>query len=240
VSSAITSPIVLEPAAQLFADEAAVPPYLFELGPQAGREALDDVQSGSVAKPEAEIIDTFIPAGPRRETSVRIVRPLGTTGHLPAILYMHGAGWVFGDSLTHDRLIRELAVGTGAAVLFPNYSRAPEARYPVAIEEGYATLAWYAEEAADQGLDSSRLAIAGDSVGGNMAAAITLMAKQRLGPRLAAQVLFYPVTDASFDTASYQQFAEGHHLRRDAMQWFWDQAAIAQAIWFLRRMLGVA
>jgi acetyl esterase/lipase len=223
VSSAVTSTVVLEPAAQAFADGAAVRPYLFELGPVAGRDALDAVQSGNVAKPDVEIVDTFIPVGADREISVRIVRPVGAIGQLPAILYMHGAGWVFGDSLTHDRLVRELAVGIGAAVVFPNYSRSPESRYPMAIEEGYATLCWYAEQAVDQGLDRSRLAVAGDSVGGNMAAAITLMAKERFGPRLAAQLLFYPVTDASFDTGSYHQFAEGYHLRRDAMQWFWDQ-----------------
>jgi acetyl esterase len=112
VPAAITSAVVLEPAAQAFADAAAVRPYLFELGPVAGRDALDEAQSGVVAKPDVEIVDTFIPVGPRRQVSVRIVRPVGATGQLPAILYMHGAGWVFGDSITHDRLVRELAVTT--------------------------------------------------------------------------------------------------------------------------------
>jgi acetyl esterase/lipase len=142
---------------------------------------------------------------------------------LPIILYTHGAGWVFGNSHTHDRLIRELVVGTGAALVFPNYILSPEARYPTAIEEIYAVLEWIAQHGAAHSLDGSRIAVAGDSVGGNMPAAITLMAKQRSGPQLAAQVLFYPVTDASFDTGSYHQFAEGYFLRRDAMQWFWDQ-----------------
>jgi acetyl esterase len=219
----LTSTVVLEPAAQAFAEATGTRPYLFELGPEKGREALDQVQSGEITKPAVEITDTSIPGGSSGEVSVRILRPQGVTDPVPAVVYMHGAGWVFGDSLTHDRLVRELVAGTGAAVVFPNYSRSPEARYPVAIEEGYATLSWVAEHAADEGFDGSRVAVAGDSVGGNMAAALTLMAKQRFGPRLAAQVLFYPVTDASFDTASYHEFAEGYHLRRDAMQWFWDQ-----------------
>ena len=110
--------------------------------------------------------------------------------------------------------------------MFPNYSLSPEARYPTAIEEIYAVLEWVALHGSENGLDGTRIAVAGDSVGGNMSAAITLMAKQRSGPRLAAQVLFYPVTDASFDTDSYHQFATGYFLRRDAMEWFWDQYTI--------------
>ena len=130
---------------------------------------------------------------------------------------------MFGNAHTHDRLIRELAVGAGAAVVFTNYSLSPEAHYPTAIEEIYAVLEWVARHGSEKNLDGSRIAAVGDSVGGNMSAAITLMDKQRSGPKLAAQVLFYPVTDASFDTDSYHQFAEGYFLRRDAMQWFWDQ-----------------
>jgi acetyl esterase/lipase len=139
------------------------------------------------------------------------------------ILYIHGAGWVFGNDHTHGRLARELAKGVGAAVVFPNYSLSPEARYPVAIEENYTAARWVVEHGAEAGLDPSRLAVAGDSVGGNMAASLTLSAKQRGDVPLAGQVLFYPVTDASFDTGSYQQFGTGYFLRRDAMQWFWDQ-----------------
>jgi len=130
---------------------------------------------------------------------------------------------VFGNAHTHDRLIRELAVGAQAAVVFPNYSLSPEAKYPTAIEENYAVVQWVVEHGAAHGLDPARLAVAGDSVGGNMPAAVTLMAKARGGPRIHQQLLFYPVTDASFDTASYHQFATGYFLRRDAMLWFWDQ-----------------
>jgi acetyl esterase/lipase len=227
--SATTTPVVLEPAAQQFADANANPPYLFDLGPEKGRETVDDVQSGEIYKPDVEIDDTIVPGGPSGQVSVRIMRPPGATGDLPAIVYIHGAGWVFGDSHTHDRLIRELTVGTGAALVFPNYSLSPEAHYPVAIEESYAVLQWVAEHGAEKGLDAPRIAVAGDSVGGNMAAALTLMAKQRSGPRIAAQILFYPVTDASFDTLSYHQFAEGYFLRRDGMQWFWNQYTTDEA-----------
>jgi acetyl esterase/lipase len=227
--STMTTAVVLEPAAQQFADANANPPYLFDLGPEKGRETVDNVQSGEINRPNVEIDDTITPGGPSGQVSVRILRPPGAVGRLPVIVYIHGAGWVFGNSHTHDRLIRELTVGSDAAVVFPNYSLSPEAHYPVAIEESYAVLQWVAEHGAEKGLDSSRIAVAGDSVGGNMAAALTLMAKARSGPRIAAQVLFYPVTDASFDTPSYHQFAEGYFLRRDGMQWFWNQYTTEEA-----------
>jgi acetyl esterase len=223
---ATTAPtVVLEPAAQEFADATANPPFLADLGPVEGRKTVDEVQSGDIAKRDVDIEDTSVPGGPSGEVSVRIIRPKGTTGTLPVIVYMHGAGWVFGNNATHDRLIRELADGAGAALVFPNYGLSPEVHYPHALEEGYAVLRWIADHGAEKNLDGSRIAIAGDSVGGNMSAALTLIAKERSGPELAAQALFYPVTDASFDTDSYEQFAEGYFLRRDGMQWFWDQYA---------------
>jgi acetyl esterase len=215
--------LVLEPAAQEFADATANPPFLFDLGPEKGRETVDEVQSGETGRPDVDITDTTVPGGPSGEVSVRILRPPGATGPLPVIVYIHGAGWVFGNAHTHDRLIRELAVGANAAVVFPNYSLSPEAKYPTAIEESYAVASWVAQHGAEQNLDPTRIAIAGDSVGGNMTAALTLLAKQRGDVSFAQQVLFYPVTDASFDTDSYHQFALGYFLRRDAMQWFWDQ-----------------
>ncbi|AWE51096.1 MULTISPECIES: alpha/beta hydrolase [Streptomyces] len=214
---------VLEPAAQAFAEATAQPPYLFDLGPEAGRKAVDEVQSAEVAKPDVDEEWLTVAGGPTGEVRVRIVRPAGATGTLPVIVYLHGAGWVFGNAHTHDRLVRELAVGAGAAVVFPEYDLSPEARYPVAVEQNHAVARWVVAEGAGHGLDAGRIAVAGDSVGGNMAAALTLMAKQRGDVPLVAQVLFYPVTDASFDTESYHRFAEGYFLRRDAMQWFWDQ-----------------
>ncbi|WP_405865280.1 alpha/beta hydrolase [Streptomyces sp. NBC_00005] len=220
---------VLEPAAQAFAEATANPPYLFDLGPAEGRKTVDEVQSGDIAKPAVDEEWITVPGGPTGSVRARVVRPAGASGTLPVIVYIHGAGWVFGNAHTHDRLVRELAVGTGAAVVFPEYDLSPEARYPVAIEQNYAVAKWVVEHGASKDLDGSRIAAAGDSVGGNMTAALTLMAKQRGDVPLVAQVLFYPVTDAAFDTGSYHQFAEGYFLRRDAMQWFWDQYTTDEA-----------
>ncbi|GGV51407.1 esterase [Kitasatospora herbaricolor] len=214
---------VLEPAAAAFAQATAEPPYLFELAPADGRKAVDEVQSGPVELPSVDEEWITVPGGPTGGVRARIVRPAGAVGVLPVILYIHGAGWVFGNAHTHDRLVRELAVGAGAAVVFPEYDLSPEARYPVAIEQNYAVAQWIVREGASRWLDGARLAVAGDSVGGNMSAALTLMAKERGDVALRHQVLFYPVTDAAFDTPSYQQFATGYFLRRDGMRWFWDQ-----------------
>ena len=219
----MTNKIVLEPAARQFAEATANPPYLFDLGPAKGREVVDQVQSGPANKLPVNIEELTIEGGPKGSVSLTIVRPQNAPSVLPVILYTHGAGWVFGNAHTHDRLIRELAVGSQSAVVFTNYSLSPENRYPVAIEEVYTALQWVAENGSEHGFDPNRIVVAGDSVGGNMSAAITLMARDRKGPNIRKQLLFYPVTDASFDNDSYKQFAEGYFLRRDAMQWFWDQ-----------------
>jgi acetyl esterase/lipase len=182
-----------------------------------------------IAKPEIAEEWVTVQGGPTGTVRARIVRPVGAAGPLPVVLYIHGAGWVFGNAHTHERLVRELAVGANAAVIFPEYDLSPEARYPVAIEQNYAVARWVVTDGASKGLDATRIAVAGDSVGGNMAAALTLMAKERGDVPLVQQVLFYPVTDAAFDTGSYHQFAEGYFLRRDAMQWFWDQYTVDEA-----------
>ncbi|MEU5791999.1 alpha/beta hydrolase [Streptomyces sp. NPDC047813] len=224
MSDAVAPPQpVLEPAAAEFAAATAKPPFLFDLPPAEGRKAVDEVQSGDIEKPAVDEEWITVSGGPTGSVRARIVRPAGSSGSLPVVLYVHGAGWVFGNAHTHDRLVRELAVGARAAVVFPEYDLSPEARYPVAIEQNYTVARWVVEQGATKDLDGSRMAVAGDSVGGNMSAALTLMAKERGGPALVQQVLFYPVTDASFDTPSYHQFATGYFLRRDGMQWFWDQ-----------------
>jgi acetyl esterase len=215
--------IQLEPEAQVFAEAAALSPCLFTLGPHKGRLALDEMQSGTVSKPPVDMEDLTITDGPSAQVALRILRPQNAQTPLPVIVYIHGAGWVFGSTQTHDRLMRELAVGTQAAVVFPAYRLCPEVRYPTALEECYMVAQWVAERGQEHGLDAARLAVAGDSVGGNMATVITLLSRERGGPDIRLQLLFYPVTDAAFDTASYHQFAEGYHLRRDAMMWFWDQ-----------------
>ena len=224
------NPPILEPAARAFAEATAQPPFLYEIPVADGRKAVDDVQSGDgVPLPAVDEEWVTVHGGPTGGVRARIVRPRGATGPLPVILYIHGAGWVFGNAHTHDRLVRELAVGAGAAVVFPEYDLSPEARYPVAIEQNYGVAQWIAREGHRKELDGTRLAVAGDSVGGNMTAALTLMAKQRGDVHLIHQVLFYPVTDASFDTDSYHAFAEGYFLRRDGMKWFWDQYTTEEA-----------
>ncbi|MFJ9754759.1 alpha/beta hydrolase [Streptomyces sp. NPDC101149] len=220
---------VLEPAAADFAAATANPPYLFDLGPVEGRKTVDEVQSGEIEKPVVDEEWITVSGGPTGTVRARIVKPAGATGALPVVIYVHGAGWVFGNAHTHDRLVRELAVGAKAAVVFPEYDLSPEARYPVAIEQNWTVAKWVVEQGATKDLDATRIAVAGDSVGGNMTAALTLMAKERGGLPLLQQVLFYPVTDASFDTGSYHRFAEGYFLRRDAMQWFWDQYTTDEA-----------
>ncbi|MGI5288786.1 alpha/beta hydrolase [Nonomuraea polychroma] len=220
---------VLEPAAAAFAEATANPPYLFDLGPAEGRKVVDEVQSGDIGEPEVAEEWVTVQGGPTGSVQARIVRPADADGQLPVIVYIHGAGWVFGNAHTHDRLVRELAVGARAAVVFPEYDLSPEARYPIAIEQNYTVARWIVTDGAAHGLDATRIAVAGDSVGGNMSAALTLMAKERGDVPLVQQVLFYPVTDASFDTGSYHQFATGYFLRRDAMQWFWDQYTTDEA-----------
>ncbi|GAA4206318.1 alpha/beta hydrolase [Microbispora amethystogenes] len=212
---------VLEPAAQEFAEATSTPPFLYELGPDGARKVLDDLQAAPVAKPEVDEKWITVSAGVG-EVRARVVRPAGASGTLPAVLYVHGGGWVLGDAGTHDRLVRELAVGAEAAVVFVEYDRSPEARYPVAIEQAYATAQWITRHGADEGLDASRLAVAGDSVGGNMTAALTILAKWRGDVRFVHQSLYYPVTDAAQDTGSYREFADGPYLTAKAMAWFWN------------------
>lgn len=213
---------VLEPAAGEFAEATARPPFLYQLPVEEGRAKFDEVQAGEVDVPPVDVEDLVVD-GPTGPIPVRIVRPQGSTGPLPVIQYNHGAGWVFGNTHIYHRLVSELAVGANAALVFPSFSLSPEAKYPTAIEELYASAHWVAEHGAGADLDATRFAVAGDSVGGNMTIALTLMAKQRGGPEFCQQVLFYPVTDAGQDTASYRQFASGYFLTADAMRWFWDQ-----------------
>ncbi|GGS28306.1 esterase [Streptomyces humidus] len=215
------SDIVLEPAAQDFADATAKPPLLYELGVEGARKLLDDVQAQPIEKPDVDEKWITVPASVG-DVRVRILKPVGSTGPLPVILYVHGGGWILGNADTHDRLVRELTVGVKAALVFVEYDRSPEAKYPVAIEQAYATARWITTEGAGEGLDASRLAVAGDSVGGNMTAALTHMARQRGDVTFVHQSLYYPVTDAAQDTESYRTFAHGPHLTAKAMEWFWN------------------
>ncbi|MFZ0442878.1 MAG: alpha/beta hydrolase [Methanobacterium sp.] len=197
-------------------------PQIFDLSVKEAREVLLSVQDIDVNKLPADIEDRDIPGGPSGNVSIRIVRPKGVDELLPVIMYFHGGGWVLGDKNTHDRLIREIAKGSNAAVVFVNYTPSPEAKYPVPLEEAYAATKYIAENGNKFNLDSSKIVVAGDSVGGNMATVVSMMAKERGGPDILFQLLFYPVTDANFDTGSYKKFANDHWLSLDAMKWYWD------------------
>ncbi|MEU3255694.1 alpha/beta hydrolase [Streptomyces sp. NPDC006997] len=214
----------LEPAAKELAEATDPHPRIYEVPPEQGRDILLGLQSGEgVPRPEVDEEWVDVDAGEWGTVRTRIIRPKGATGPLPVVFYIHGAGWVFGDDRTHDRLFRELVVGAGAAGVFPVYDRAPEAKYPTQVEQNYAVGQWVRKNGADHDMDTSRMAVTGESVGGCMSAVFALMNKERDdGLDLKAQVLLYPVTDADFDTPSYLQFAEGYYLTRDGMKWFWD------------------
>jgi acetyl esterase/lipase len=213
--------VVLEPAAQELVEATAKPPLLHELGPQAARQVLVDLQSGPVARPDVDEEWVTVPADVG-DVRVRLLRPAGVPGPLPVVVYMHGGGWILGNAATHDRLVRQLAVGAGCALAFVEYTPSPEARYPVAIEQGYATAQWITRHGAEHELDPRRMAVAGESVGGNMTAALALLAAQRGDVHFVHHSMYYPVTDAAMDTGSYEQFATGYYLSRASMQWFWD------------------
>lgn len=197
-------------------------PQLYELSVKDAREVLINIQKMDVKKLPADIEDQVIPVGPKGKVPIRIVRPKGIMEKLPVVIYFHGGGWVLGNQETHDRLIREIANGANAAVVFVNITPSPEAKFPIALEEAYAATKYIAENGNNINLDPSRIAVAGDSVGGNMATVVTMMAKERMGPDITFQLLFYPVTDSSFYTSSYKQFATDYYLTREAMKWFWD------------------
>lgn len=154
---------------------------------------------------------------------LNIVRPQGKTGKLPAFMFIHGGGWILGDYPTHKRFVRDLVVASGYTAVFVNYTPSPEAKYPTAINEIYAATKWVSEHGDEINVDGKRLAMVGNSAGGNMAAAVTLMAKEKKGPEIKSQILFWPVADAGFDTESYQKFATDRFLTASVMKWMFDQ-----------------
>ncbi|AVO60364.1 alpha/beta hydrolase [Pseudomonas chlororaphis] len=186
------------------------------------RAVLVGAQAGvKLALPKADVSQKTIKVD-GQDISLTIVRPAGVKGTLPVFMFFHGGGWVLGDFPTHERLVRDLVVGSGAAAVFVNYTPSPEAHYPVAINQAYAATKWVAEHGQEINVDGKRLAVAGNSVGGNMAAVVSLMAKDKGTPAIRFQLLLWPVTDANFETASYNQYAEGHFLSKNMMKWFWD------------------
>lgn len=195
---------------------------LEQLSPEEARAVLAGAQeSVKVELPDCTVHEKTISTS-GGDLVLYIVRPAGARGSLPAFMFFHGGGWVLGDFPTHERLVRDLAVASGAVAIFVDYARSPEAHYPEALNQAYAATKWVAANGPEIKVDGTRLAVAGNSVGGNMAAAVALMAKDQGSPKIAFQLLLWPVTDADFDTPSYNGYAEGHFLTRDMMIWFWD------------------
>ena len=154
---------------------------------------------------------------------LNLVRPKGASGKLPVFIFIHGGGWILGDYPTHKRMVRDLVVLSGCAAVFVNYTPSPEAQFPVAINEIYAATKWVAEHGDEINVDGKSLAVAGNSVGGNMAAVTALMAKEKGGPKIKFQLLLWPVTDASFSQESYQTYGAQRFLTTPIMDWMWDQ-----------------
>lgn len=217
--------IPLEKAALQVCEESAVPPLIFQLPVNLGRKKLNEAQDTPVFKYPAQVSTFNFNTGRWGVIRLYIVKPEHCPAHPHAIFYIHGAGWVFGNFHTHEKLVRELAARTNSVVIFPEYSLSPEAKYPTAIEQCYQVLSSLSHISAWAGLNLNieKLTVAGDSVGGNMAAAMTLLSKFRRGPRIHKQLLYYPVTDANFNTPSYLEFATDYYLYREGMMWFWDQ-----------------
>jgi acetyl esterase/lipase len=202
---------------------------LEQLSPQEARAVLVNAQSSvTLDLPRCEISEKTITVDGQAIT-LTVVRPAGMTTTLSVFMFFHGGGWVLGDFPTHERLVRDLVAGSGVAAVFVNYTPSPEAQYPTAINQAYAATQWVAEHGQEINVDGTRLAVVGNSVGGNMAAVVSLMAKEKGTPAIRYQVLFWPVTDANFETASYNQFAAGHFLTKNLMKWFWDNYTSAEA-----------
>ncbi|MBT2445463.1 alpha/beta hydrolase [Streptomyces sp. ISL-36] len=217
------SAVVLDPRVRRLVDASTAPPFLHELGPVDGRQALRESQVHRVEDFEMDATFHVAPVGPSGLVGFWVFRPAGVRGPLPAMLYVHGGRWMLGDAQTHALLVSEFVRGAGVAAVFPEYSRAPEARHPVALEECYALLSWAAGQAEELGLDADRLAVGGDCAGATMVAALTLLAKRRNGPSIRAQLLYYPLTDARCDTPSQREFATGYLLSREALRAYWEQ-----------------
>jgi acetyl esterase len=195
---------------------------LEQLTPTEARAVLSGAQSSVKVDLSGITVSEKIINANGESIRINIVKPANAKGTLPVFMFFHGGGWVLGDFPTHERFVRDLVVESGAAAVFVNYTPSPEAHYPVAINQAYAATKWVAEHGSEIGVDGKRLAVAGNSVGGNMAAVVSLMAKEKKRPEIKLQVLFWPVTDAGFENGSYNQFATGRFLSKSMMIWFWD------------------
>lgn len=195
---------------------------LEQLPPKEARAVLSGAQSSVKVDLSGITVTEKTITQDGQTVKLNIVMPANTKGILPVFMFFHGGGWVLGDFPTHERMVRDLVVESGAAAVFVNYTPSPEAHYPVPINQAYAATKWVAEHGKEIGVDGKRLAVAGNSVGGNMATVVALMAKDKKGPEIKLQVLFWPVTNAFFETESYNLFSKGRFLTKSLMIWMWD------------------
>ncbi|MFF0292053.1 alpha/beta hydrolase [Kitasatospora sp. NPDC004615] len=216
-------PIVLDPAVARLIAASATPPGLDELGPVTGRQALLESQGELIEDCEVEAVFRVAPVGPCGLVGFWTFRPVGAEGPLPAVFYVHGGRWMLGDARTHARLISDLVNGTGAVAVVPEYSRTPEARYPVALEECYALLEWIAASPEPLGITADRIAVAGDCAGATLATAVAMLAATRGGPALRAQVLYYPLVDPACGSAAQRRFSAGYLLSRQGTRRYWQE-----------------
>jgi acetyl esterase len=210
----------LDPQAQAILDVMGGLLDLTSLTPQQARDQMAAMRPDLPVEPVARVEDLSA-AGPAGDIPLRLYAPASDTP-LPVLVYFHGGGWVIGDIESHDPTCRSLANVAGCAVISVDYRLAPEAKFPAAAEDAYAATVWVRDNAARLGLDPSRLAVGGDSAGGNLAAVVSLMARDRGAPPIDFQLLVYPVTDHSYETASYVENATGYLLTRESMEWFWN------------------
>jgi acetyl esterase len=213
----------LDPQARAFLDQIAAlggQPLSSMSVPEARQSMELLAQMRGAEVPLASAVDRRIP-GPAGPIPVRVYTPNGSAP-FPLLVYFHGGGWVLGSLGTHDGVCRALAAGAGCVVVSVDYRLAPEHRYPAAADDCSAATEWCAAHAAELGADAGRIAIAGDSAGGNLTAVVAQMARDRGGPRLVFQLLIYPVTDVARDTASYRDNADGYLLTAHDMEWFWN------------------
>ncbi len=223
-------------AAYIETEEAIGAEHMHEMGVQGARKWTETPPEVPVSRPAAQSEDTTLPCGPTGSVRVRITRPPNATGKvphireanvgmLPAVIYLHGGGWILGTKESYDRAMREIAIGANCAVIFVDHDRSPEFPYPIPVEQAYAVAKYVAEHGADINIDASHLAVMGDSAGGNMTAVVSLIAKERGGPKILLQGLLYPCTDASMSSDAYTRYAPGPWLSRGSMEWFWDAYA---------------
>ncbi len=219
--------MALDPESQRLIDlmAAANRPAWNTLSPQAARDLYLSLRPGAQGPRPAHVtvVDRSIP-GPAGNLPVRIYRPAAAAAdaRLPALVYAHGGGWVFGNLDSHDVLCAQLAIEAGIVVFHVDYRLAPEARFPGAFDDVVAALKWVAANGESIGIDPTRLAIGGDSAGGNLAAAASLWARDNGGPKLLMQLLAYPVTDAVARAESYRRYEDGYGLNAATMEWFFD------------------